>query len=133
MCFAGFTFKFSFTNNTSATIIVSPEFVNDDFFRVYSINESKKQDYGKPYSGIWREFVGTPKDYELETTEVGKLQCPWVFQEDQYTKPFCASESKDYLSMGRYFTNLSLDFSYKKGAVERRIKNLDLKINFEIK
>jgi len=128
-----FTFRFTFINHTSDTIIVSRDFINKDFFRVFSVMSSEKQDLGKPYTGIWCEFVATPKYFKVESTETGGLQCPWVFLDDQDIRPFCASETKDYLQIGSYFTNLALDFSYKIGAVEKRINNIDFKINFEIK
>ena len=128
-----FTFQFSFTNHTTDTIIVLYDFVNDDFFRVFSITNQEKQDLGKPYTSIWCEFVGIPMYYKLKPTETGGLQCPWVFNVEQDTSPFCVSESKDYLQIGRYSTNFSLHFSYKIEESEHTIRNKDFKINFEIK
>jgi len=129
-----FTFHFSFKNNTQDTIIVSPKFVNDDFFRVFSIQNSKKQDLGKPYDKVWCSplYVITPNPLIIKPANTGGLECPWVLMEGYNAIPFCVNERKEYLDIGRYFTKLELDFQYSKGKKEFKI-NDKFKINFKIK
>ncbi|OFX56851.1 MAG: hypothetical protein A2066_19145 [Bacteroidetes bacterium GWB2_41_8] len=128
-----FTFQFSFKNNTPDTVVVTPEFINDDFFRVYQVVDSKQKDLGKPYDGIWCEYVAIFNYFKLKTKETGGLQCPWVSLEGEATRPFCVSNRRNFLQQGDYFTQIKLDFHYNTNSKERNIKAIVLKINFQIK
>lgn len=46
-------FSFSFKNNLQDTIIVSTDFIDTNFYRVY---QSNNIDLGKPWTGLWCEF-----------------------------------------------------------------------------
>ena len=128
-----FTLQFSFKNNTPDTIVATPGFINEDFFRVYQLLDSEQKDLGKPYDGIWCEFVAISNYFKLKAKETGGLQCPWVSLQGEDPRPFCVSKTRDFLARGDYFTKIKLEFHYKTKSKELIIKDVFLKINFEIK
>lgn len=128
-----FTFLFSFKNNLADSIIVSPEFINTDFFRVNKLNENNLIDIGRPWTGVWCYYSGEPHEFIVQSSKTKSLQCPWVLTVTNAPDyPLCISESKDHLSKGEYFTSLRLNFNYVFNNELITIKNKEFKINFKI-
>jgi len=128
-----FTFQFSFQNNLEDSITVNTSFVTNNFFKVTQRNNGENIDLGKPYTGIWCEFAGGPKNFILAPNATGGVQCPWVTKDEKNIHPFCAGESKEALNSGMYFTQFELDFQYMINEKEFKISNKNFKINFEVK
>jgi hypothetical protein len=127
-----FTFRFSFQNNLEDSITVNTSFVTNNFFEVTQRNNGQNIDLGKPYTGIWCEYVGGPKNFVLPPNATGGVQCPWVAKDEKNIQPFCASKSKEALNSGMYFTQFELDFQYMINEKEFKISNKNFKINFEV-
>jgi hypothetical protein len=126
-----FTFSFSFKNNSTDTIIVTTEFINSDFFRVFS--SENNIDLGKPWTGIWCQFNLAPHIINLPPSYSEKLTCPWILTEDNApVYPLCMSESKEPLTKGEYNTSVELDFHYSKNGKVTIINQLKFKINFNV-
>lgn len=127
-----FTFQFTFQNNLEDSITVNTSFVTNNFFEVTQRNNGQNIDLGKPYTGIWCEYVGGPKNFVLTTNAIGGVQCPWVTSGGENIHPFCASESREALNSGTYFTQFDLNFQYTINGKEFKINNKNFKINFEV-
>lgn len=125
------TFSFTFKNNSQDTIIVTTEFINSEFFRVFS--SENNIDLGKPWTGIWCQFNLSPHTINLPPSYWEELTCPWILTENNTpVYPLCMGESKNPLSKGEYYTYIDLDFHYSINSKEVTINNLKLKINFKI-
>jgi hypothetical protein len=128
-----FTFQFSITNFKKDSIIITTEFINDEFFRVYRMTGDSKSDMGKPWTGVWCYYSGEPKEFILQSSKIKSLQCPWVLTvKEKPDYPLCVSESKDYLGRGEYFTSFNLNFHYIFNNESVIIKEKEFKINFKI-
>ena len=57
-------FMLTFSNESRDTIVVAENLIDQDFFKV--IGESSNNDYGKPYTGVWCEFVNAPKEIRID-------------------------------------------------------------------
>ncbi|MGM0528690.1 MAG: hypothetical protein ACQERS_09805 [Bacteroidota bacterium] len=127
-----FTFSFSFKNQMQDTVIVTTEFINSDFYRVYQAQTNI--DMGKPWTGVFCLYLLGPREYVLSPlSERIQLNCPWVItDEDKPDYPLCASESKEYLPKGEYYTTIDLDFHFTKNGKKFIINNKIFKINFII-
>lgn len=122
-----FTFSFSIKNNLEDTLIITTEFINSEFFRVY--NTQDNIDMGKPWTGLWCEFSLEPQTLMLPPVQSLKLNCPWVLIENNKPDyPLCMSESKNPLAKGEYYTKLDLDFQYSKKGRKEQINNVIFKI-----
>lgn len=128
-----FIFLFSFRNNLSDSIIVTTEFINNDFFRVSKINNDNEVDMGTPWTGVWCRYSGEPHEFIVQRTKIKSLKCPWVLTDTKVPDyPLCISESKDYLSTGEYLTSFNLNFHYIFNSELKIIKDKKFKINFKI-
>ena len=128
-----FTFQFSFKNLKTDTVIVTTEFVYDNFFRVYQISENELVDKGKPWTGIWCDYSGRPQEIKVVPNTISQLNSPWNLVENIYDYyPLCV-RGKDDLAIGKFITSFDLKFHYQISEKERIIDNLKFKINFEIK
>jgi len=126
-----FGFNFSFKNKIQDTIIVTTEFINSNFFRVY--RSLDKPDMGKPWTGVWCNLSLAPHEINLAPSNLKQLYCPWILIKDIAPDyPLCMGESKDYLAKGKYETFFNLDFHFTIGDKKRIIDNITFKINFEI-
>jgi len=127
-----FDFIFSFKNNMQDTIVVTTEFINSNFFRVY--RSLDRNDMGKPWTGVWCDYSLAPQEIYSAPSTIKLLHCPWVLTNDNAPEyPLCMSESKDYLAKGKYETFFDLDFHFTIGGKQKIIDNITFKINFEIK
>ena len=127
-----FTFQFSFKNLGKDTIIVTTEFVYDEFFRVYQVIGTEHIDKGKPWTGIWCNFSLAPREIPVAPNTSSELLSPWMPVGEFYDYyPLCVS-GKDALPAGEFITRFDLNFQYKKNGKERVIDDLKFKINFEI-
>lgn len=96
-----FTFKFSFKNKLQDEIIVTPEFITHDFFRVFSTSDN--YDMGKPWTGVWCEFIGGPREFGLMPKEVRSITSPWVLTTGaQPDHPLCSAYSPEFLPKGTW-------------------------------
>jgi len=129
-----FTFQFSFKNLKEDTIIVTTEFVDDEFFRVYQVIGTEHIDKGKPWSGIWCDFSLTPQELVISKMDTGIISIPWTVDRGTMSySPLCSFKTKKKpLNIGRYQTSFDLNFHYKIDRKERIIDDLKFKINFEI-
>jgi len=126
-----FILSFSFKNNLQNTISVNTEFINYEFYRVYRYTDNK--DMGKPWTGVWCNFSGLPKEIDLLQSSIKNLNCPWVLTEYSTPDyPLCMSESKSFLDKGDYFTSIELDFHYKVNNKEYIINKFRYRINFRV-
>ncbi|TAL65036.1 MAG: hypothetical protein EPN88_10120 [Bacteroidetes bacterium] len=126
-----FTFSFSFKNNGTDTIIVTTEFINTDFFRVFSLENNI--DVGKPWTGIWCQFSLSPHTITLPPSYLEKLTCPWILTENNTpVYPLCMGESKEPLMKGEYNTFIDLDFHFSRNGKLTIINQLKFKINFKV-
>lgn len=126
-----FLFNFSFKNNTSNTIIVTTEFINQNFYRVF--RSSSNTDKGKPWTGLWCQYSLSPQEITLEQSNSKELRCPWILDERNTPDyPLCMSMSKDLLNKGEYFTSFTLDFHYTSNGKTKVIKDITFKILFQI-
>lgn len=127
-----FTFHFSFKNLKEDTIIVTTEFVYDEFFRVYQVIETEHIDKGKPWSGIWCDFSLAPREIPVAPNSSSELLSPWMPKGEIYDYyPLCVT-GRDALPTGVFITRFDLNFHYKINGKERIIDDLKFKINFEI-
>lgn len=129
-----FIFQFSIKNLKKDTIIITTEFINDEFFRVYRLSGDNPLDLGKPWSGIWCEYSLEPHEIKVAPSKTSKVQSPWNFFGDfyDYYPPLCVT-GKENLTEGEYLTGFDLDFHYKLIDESYNINNLKFKINFKIK
>jgi hypothetical protein len=124
-------FNFSIKNNLQDTIIITTEFINNNFFRVIQLDNNF--DYGTPWSGVWCEYSLLPQKIIIKPSDQKKLSCPWVLSSNyQPDYPLCMNQSKSYLPIGSYFTSFDLDFHYYLDGSKRIINNLRFKIIFKI-
>jgi hypothetical protein len=124
-------FNFSIKNNLQDTIIISTEFINNNFFRVVKLDNNF--DYGKPWTGVWCEFSLLPQKIVILPSDQKKLSCPWVLSSNcQPDYPLCMSQSKNYLPVGLYITSFDLDFHYCIDGSNRIINNMKFNIIFKI-
>lgn len=127
-----FVFNFSFKNKMQDTIVVTTEFINSNFFGVYRSLDNI--DMGKPWKGVWCDYSLAPQEINLAPSTIKQLYCPWVLTKDNAPEyPLCMSESKDYLTKGKYETFIDLNFHFTMGDKKKIIDNITFKINFEIK
>lgn len=126
-------FLFSFKNNLPDSIIVTPEFINNDFFRVNKLNKNNLIDIGRPWTGVWCYYSGEPHEFIVHSSKTKSLQCPWVLTDTNAPDyPLCISESMDYLGSGEYFTSFRLNFHYVFDNESIIIEDKEFKINFKI-
>ncbi len=127
-----FSFSFSFKNKMQNNIIVTPEFITSDFYRVYRLDNNK--DMGKPWTGTWCNFSLQAREFELAFEQTIKLTCPWILTDNsQPDYPLCMSESKEFLPKGEYYTQIKLNFQMEVNGKKKVIDNLKFRINFKIK
>ena len=127
-----FAFNFSFSNKMQDTIVVTTEFINLNFFRVYRTLDN--YDMGKPWTGVWCNYSLAPPEIYIAPSKTKQLYCPWVLAEGVAPEyPLCMSESKIFLDKGKYYSSFDLDFHYTIGGKKKIINNKTFKINFEIK
>lgn len=124
-----FTFCFSLNNKTKDNISISTDFINNDFYRVY---RNDNTDMGTPWTGIWCDFSIKPTEMNIASLTTMQLNCPWVLT--SYARPdypFCASESKDVLPKGNYYTTIHTRFKYVINKKQFNEK-MHFRINFKI-
>jgi len=123
-------FSFSLMNNLKESISISPEFINDDFYRVYGYNNT---DMGKAWTGTWCDFRYEKMVIELQSNEQKALNCPWLLSDNfKADYPLCKGDDMNPLPKGEYFTSLHFDLSYNVDGKQKDIKNVTFKINFKI-
>lgn len=126
-----FTFSFSIKNNFEDTVIITPEFISSEFFRVYHTQDNI--DMGKPWTGSWCLFRLEPEIFILPPVQSRQLNCPWMLTgNNKPDYPLCMAESKNPLAKGDYYTKFNLDFHYSKNGKKEQINNIIFKINFKI-
>ncbi len=104
-------FNFSFSNDGEDTIIISTDFINNDFYRVF--NSDNNKDMGKPWTGIWCEYSLQPQVIVLPPSQSREIKCPWILRSSHQTDyPLCKSESRPLLDLGDYYTKLNFVFEY---------------------
>ncbi|MDX9811784.1 MAG: hypothetical protein RBU28_05320 [Bacteroidales bacterium] len=124
-----FTLSFSFKNNNSDTIIVTTGFINDDFYRIFKSDDN--QDMEKPWTGVWCDYSGYPREIKLAPFSYKSFNCPWVLTESSLPEyPLCMGESRPYLPKGEYYTRVKLGFRFTINKEEYFIDNTVLRINF---
>ncbi len=88
---------------------------------------------GKPWSGVWCEFIGGPREFRLMPTEALSINSPWVLTDGtQPSHPLCTAATIDYLPKGDYYTRIELNFHFSKGNRKKIIRNRTYTINFKI-
>jgi hypothetical protein len=129
-----FTFLFSIKNRKLREISYTYEFIVDDFYRVYRTSSNELIDMGKPWTGIFCEFVLTSHESRLKANSESQIKCPWVVTEtNKPGYPLCmGGESKDFLTVGEYVTSFDFDFHYKINNQEKSITGETFKINFKV-
>lgn len=125
------TFSFTFKNKLQDSIIVTTEFINYEFFRVF-LSENNV-DMGKPWTGTWCDFNLLPHEIRLKPSSLKQITCPWILTDNNRpVYPLCMSVSKNLLLKGEYYTYINLDFHYSLDGKVSVINNLIFKINFRI-
>ena len=125
----GLNFRFCFIirNKSSEDIGYIPDFINDDFFRVYRIDSSEGVvSKGKPYENFFCEYSGT--HFIVPSGDERRLEIPWIPSEDFCCSPFCiVNPSIVALPKGKYKTFIEgpFNFMYKD-------KPLSINDRFEI-
>jgi hypothetical protein len=123
-------FSFTFENDLQDSIIVSTDFISPNFYRVY---QSDNVDMGKPWTGLWCEFNMAKQELRLAPSSLKQLNCPWILTANsQPNYPLCMSQSKNYLTVGDYYTYIDLGFHYSINNKHKSIDNLKFIINFKV-
>lgn len=129
-----FTFQFSFRNLKKDTIIVTTEFIYNEFFRVYQVSGDNLIDKGKPWTGVWCDFSLNPQEFILTPNKMVTMQFPWILNVNSINfSPLCSNIKLEHLDIGKYLTGFDLNFHYQLNGKENIINKLKFKINFEIK
>ncbi len=113
-----FRFLFIIRNNSFEDIEYVPDFITDDFFRVYRIDTSEGiVSVGKPYENLFCEFGGM--NFIVPSGEERHFEIPWTPFEDFCCPPFCKVNSNSVLPKGKYKTFIEgpFNFVYKEKTV----------------
>jgi hypothetical protein len=96
-------FRFQVANTSDQDIYVcNPVFNPRDFLAVYRTAEKQPVSLGKPYSGIFCEYVG---GYRLGAHQAMTFTIPWVDAAAYPIRfPFCGHAPTTYLPTGHYRT-----------------------------
>lgn len=125
-----FQFLFVIRNKTVSQLNFSPDFMGDDFFRVFRSEQGGFVSMGKPYQNAFCQFgVG---QFIIAPGEEYRFNIPWVPEDGNNYYPFCLTNKNDPLSKGKYRTAIEkpIHVTYEGGAItiaERFV------IDFEIK
>jgi len=125
-----FQFLFVIRNKTGMQLTFNPDFIEEDFFRVFRLEQSGFVSMGKPYQNAFCQFgVG---QFIIAPGEEYRFNIPWVPEDGNNYYPFCLTNKNDPLSKGKYRTAIEkpIHVTYEGGAItiaERFV------IDFEIK
>jgi hypothetical protein len=98
-----FIFRFQVTNTSDQDIYVdNPVIDTREFLEVFSIAEKQQVSVGRPYSGIFCEYVS---GYTIAAHKAMLFNIPWVAATSyQMSFPFCGHAPTTYLPTGHYRT-----------------------------
>lgn len=100
-----FRFQFVIRNNTSTQIKFDPNFIGDDFFRVFRAEpQGGLVSMGKPYQNAFCQF-GLGQFIIAPDTEY-RFEIPWIPEEGNSYQPFCLVNKNDPLPKGKYWTSV---------------------------
>lgn len=109
----GVNFRFLFTirNKSSNDIRYVPDFINEDFFKVYKIGASEGiTSMGKPYENLFCEFSGG--NFIIPSGDERHFEIPWIPSEDFCCPPFCKVNVNQALPRGKYVTSIDGPFNF---------------------
>ena len=125
-------FLFKITNNSDSILYFETKFINEEFFKVYKIENGEKISMGKSFKGLYCYYVPTPDFYVLPGKS-GGVAIPWSpIHEDYY--PFCNVIQKPSLDKGNYFTGFTSNFKFytKNKVIEYNTAMMTFAINFHV-
>jgi hypothetical protein len=125
-----FRFRFTIRNMSSNDIGYIPDFINEDFFRVYRLDNFEGMvSKGKPYENLFCEFSGA--NFLIPGGEELHFEISWIPSEDFCCPPFCKVNANPVLTKGKYFTFIEgpFNFIYQKNPVSI---DKQFKIDFEV-
>jgi hypothetical protein len=98
-----FIFRFQVTNMSDQDIYVdNPVIDTREFLEVFSMAEKQQVSVGRPYSGIFCEYIG---GYTIAAHKAMTFSIPWVAATAYpMSFPFCVHAPTTYLPTGRYRT-----------------------------
>lgn len=98
-----FIFRFQVTNTSDQDIYVdNPVIDTREFLDVFSTVEKQQVSVGRPYSGIFCEYIG---GYTVAAHQAITFTIPWVDAAAYPTSfPFCGHAPTTYLPTGHYHT-----------------------------
>lgn len=104
-------FLFIIRNKSSEDIRYIPDFINEDFFRVYRIDTSEGiVSMGKPYENLFCEFSGI--HFIVPSGDERRFEIPWSPSEDFCCPPFCKVNPTLALPEGKYKTFIEGPFNF---------------------
>lgn len=125
-----FRFRLTIRNKSSHDIRYVPDFINEDFFKVYKTDSSNGMaSKGKPYENLFCEFSGA--NFLIHGGEERHFGIHWIPLEDFCCPPFCKVNVNPALPKGKYLTSIDGPFNFvyqeKPLSIHKRFE-----INFEV-
>ena len=105
-------FCFNITNNSDSLLYYETNFLGEEFFKVYKINNGVKTAVGKSYKGVFCTYIPHPEFFVLPHSISG-VAIPWSpdINKNCYY-PFCNLVSNPPLEKGEFFTGFSSKFKF---------------------
>lgn len=123
-------FAFKMFNNSAETIYFKPEFITENFFGVFKIEDGVLETIGKPYDEIYLEYKNV--QYSILAGESYGLIVPWSAEDvDTVYPPFFYVKSNEWLTKGEYYSKFSCSFEFFTKNKERIYESKNN--NFETK
>jgi hypothetical protein len=131
-----FIFRFQVTNTSDQDIYVdNPVIDTREFLEVFSLAEKQQVSVGRPYSGIFCEYIG---GYTVAAHQAMTFTIPWVAATAfPMSFPFCGHAPTKYLPAGHYHTAFTPSVTWhikKQGPATAKTSNFQRYAReFEIK
>ncbi len=125
-------FSFKITNNSDSILYFETNFINEEFFKVYKIENGEKISMGRSFKGLYCYYVPTPA-FHILPGKSGGVAIPWSPVNEHYY-PFCNLVQKPPLDVGDYFTGFESNFIFytKNKEIVYNTDIMTFTINFKI-
>jgi len=126
-------FSFRIMNNSDSLLYYEPDFINEEFFKVYKVNNGEKTAIGRSYKGVFCEYTAINNMF-VQPNQTIRFIIPWIPDSTNCCPPFCNVIKNSPLEKGEYVTSFSSRFKFftKNKEVEYVSDLLTFTINFKI-
>lgn len=125
-----FTFSFKINNKTTEKLFFNTNFINDNFFLVYQLENNNSIVVGKPFKNAFCMQVAGQNFF---SPGINEFKIPWIPDSSFCCPPFCEIEDNVALEIGQYKASIKTSITINNEANDKRMdKTLNYEINFKI-